>query len=186
MKNYDFKLVYKKYDKKAQIFKSVVFALVFGIIITAFCGYFLGYRGFIVRGYSSEPYIHIDSLAIDCKVDFDELKVGDFITWSRSGNNYVTHQIVEINKEARTVTTSQQPAFDPSVTKDENITESQIKGKVLFSIPYLGGMIYSIKNLIISNGSFNILGIMLIVLIISTYYLFSKLIYTRVFILKEK
>ena len=143
---------------------------------------------------SSAPFHREGALAIEYKVDFNDLQVGDFITWSLGGNTFVTHQIVEVNKSAKTVTTSQQQ-FNDSHTKvkpmnewdpanyDSPKTESQYYGKVLFSIPKLGLYITSLKELIIKNGSINILGSTIVILAILALYLFFKLVKKPTFIL---
>ena len=73
--------------------------------------------------------------------------------------------------------------LDSSVSKDEPKTESQYYGKVLFSIPKLGFYMSSVKELVISNSGFNVLGTMTLILVFLAYYLFSKLIYKQSYVL---
>lgn len=179
MKNYDFKLIYSKFNKTAHIAKFVLTIVALVLLSLVLLLYILGFRTFAVNGWSAEPYHHYGSLAIDCKVPFEELKVGDFVTWSRTGSSYVTHQIISIDAENRTVVTSQQPAFDPDTTNDGNIKYEQIKGKVLFSIPSLGEFMIGVKSLVISNGigfRINVIGIMFIVSLIFCYSQFKSMV----------
>lgn len=165
MKNYDFRLIYSGFNKRAHIVKNVLTIIALVLLSLLLLMYILGFRTFAINGWSAEPYHHYGSLAIDYKVPFKDLKVGDFVTWSRSGNSYVTHQIISIDSENRTVVTCQQPAFDPDTNNDGNIKYEQIKGKVLFSIPKVGEFMIGVKSLIISNGlgfKLNIIGIMFI------------------------
>ena len=187
MKNYDFMLIYKKYNKKTEIIKSLLFALIFAILITLISGYFMGYRVFSVLGRSSEPDIHYGSIVIDYKVPFEEIKVGDYVTWTRTGNGFVTHKVISIDVEKREVTTSQTDYGasgpvnpDAPVSYDENVV-----GKVIFTIPKLGSIFLDFKNMIITNKAINVLGIMTLVLSIYSYYLFKGLVTTKTFYLRE-
>ena len=179
MKNYDFKLIYKKFNRKAYITKIVLTSVVlFLLSLLLFC-YLMGFRVFAINGWSAEPYHHYGSLAIDYKVPFSELKVGDFVTWSRSSGSYVTHQIISIDTENQTVVTCQQPAFDPDTNNDGNIRYDQIQGKVLFSIPELGSFMMGTKNLVISSTigfRLNIVGILFIMSLFIFYSSFKTFI----------
>lgn len=176
MKNYDFKLIYKTYNKKYSIAKTILILaliLVLSLFLLLYC---IGFRAFAVNGWSAEPYHHYGSLAIDYKVPFEELKVGDFVTWSRSGSSYVTHQIISIDVENQTVVTCQQPAFDPDTNNDGNIRYDQIQGKVLFSIPEIGSLLIGIKSLVVTNSigfKINIIGILFLVSLFVFYSFFK-------------
>ncbi len=73
----------------SMITSSILFALLFTIII----GYICGFRAYLVNGWSSEPDIPYQSLVIDKKMSYDNLNVGDYITFG-SGKFYTTHVIV--------------------------------------------------------------------------------------------
>lgn len=177
MKNYDFKLIYKKFSRKTYITKIVLTAVVIFLLSLLLLLYLSGFRTFAVNGWSAEPYHQYGSLAIDYKVPFSELKVGDFVTWSRSGSGYVTHQIISIDEENQTVVTCQQPAFDPETNNDGNIRYDQIQGKVLFTIPKLGFFMMGVKSLIVSNTigfKLNIVGILFIMSLFVFYSSFKN------------
>ena len=201
MKQYNFKLIYKKYNKQASIIKNIVILFFLLLFATLTTFYALGkFRIFHVVSNSAYPYHPQDCLVFDFKISFDNLKVGDFITWSGNGGKiFLTHQIVEIDKENNTVTTCQQQRKNdgtwqtteellnnPNVNKDSPITEENYYGKVLFSIPKLGLYLTGIKNLVLSGNSINILGIVTLILAYLTYYSFGKLIYTPTYVLREK
>lgn len=197
MKQYNFKLVYKKFNRKANIIKNcvILFFLLLFAVLTIF--YAMGKLQIMyVASGSSAPYHPKGSLAIDYKVDFDKLKVGDFITWSNDGGKmFVTHQIVRVDKVNRTVTCSQQQTdsqgniLPMDEWNEENFdgvhTEDQYYGKVLFSIPKLGLYLTGIKDLVLYNNKLNILGIVSIVLAYFVYYFFSKFLYTPTYVLWE-
>lgn len=200
MKQYNFKLIYKRYNKTTNIIKNSVilfFLLVLTTVVMLYC--FGKFQIFHVLTSSSAPYHPAGSLAIDVKTNFDDLKVGDFITYSTTGGrSFITHEIVKIDKENKTVTTSQQKRDDDGrlLSAEERlnlggcvdapINESQYYGKVLFSIPKLGLWLTSIKGLVLNGNSLNILGIISIVLAYFVYYFLGKLLYTPTYVLKEK
>lgn len=177
MKNYNFKLIYSKFNKKTHITKIILTFLLIFVLSLLLLLYCLGFKAFAVNGWSAEPYHHYGSLAIDFKVPFKDLKVGDFVTWSRSGSSYVTHQIISIDEANQTVVTCQQPAFDPETSNDGNIRYDQIQGKVLFSIPELGTLLIGVKSLVVNNSygfQLNIVGILFIVSLFVFYYFFKS------------
>lgn len=195
MKNYDFQLIYKKSTKKANLVRNIITMFFLAILFVVVLLYGLGKIQILhILTNSSAPYHPAGSLAIEYKVDFDKLKVGDFITWSTTkGKTFVTHQIVKINKENKTVTTSQQQFTDDGKVKpmseweenkfDSPKTEEQYYGKVLFSINNLGLYLSDLKGMVIKNGTLNILGTMTIILFCLTIYLFSKLISVKTYVL---
>lgn len=187
MKNYNFKLIYKKHKNISWILPSIIWSLLIGFIIMIIFGYFLGYRVYTVLGGSSEPDIHYGSIVIDLKVPYKELKVGDYVTWSRRGNAYVTHKIIEINSKDNIVTSQTDYFAEPgqTVSPDAPVTYEQIQGKVIYTIPLVGRILYSFKNMIFTNFGINVLGIMTIVLILATYYFFKRLLYVETYTLKE-
>ena len=68
-------------------------------------------------------------------VDFDDLKIGDIVTVKVGNSGYFTHRIVDIDKNARTVTTK----GDANTSDDPMPSdEKSIVGRVWFSIPFIG------------------------------------------------
>lgn len=186
MKNYNFKLIYKKHKKTDWVLPAIFWSLLIGLVITIIFGYFLGFRVYTVLGHSSEPDIHYGSIVVDFKVPYDELKVGDYVTWSRTGKSFVTHRIKEITSPDYIVTTqTDYYSNGEPVDPDAPIKYENIQGKVIFSIPLVGRVIYALRGLILSNSGINVLGIMTLVLVISAYYLFKRLIHKETITLKE-
>ena len=185
MKNYNFQLVYKKYNKKNEFIKMIILSIVFAIALTLVAGYFVGYRVYIVQGRSSEPAIHYGSIVIDYKVPLEELKVGDYVTFSYTGKSFVTHQIIEIDHSKDYILTSQTTYYNPDATPDSPIKYENVYGKVMFSIPYVGQIFNAVRGLVLTSyNKINILGIMTLVLTITAYFIFKKLIKTETYILK--
>jgi len=176
MKNYNFKLKYIKYSSKRNIVKNILSIAFLAILSLVVLLYALGIRPFIIYGWSAEPFHHYGSIAIDYQPEFEDLKIGDFVTWSRNGGkSFTTHQIVEIDKINKTVTTSQQPADDPDTNRDSPVTIDQIYGKVLFSVPYIGRALVGIRDLVMPYGvQINIIGVLFVVAVLGVYYLFKR------------
>ena len=184
MKNYNFRLSYVKYSSKRKTIKNIVSILFLAMLSLIVLLYALGIRPFIIYGWSAEPFHHYGSIAIDYKPDFEDLEIGDFITWSRSnGKSFTTHQIVEIDKVNKTVTTSQQPANDPDTKRDAPVTMDQIYGKVLFSVPFVGRALVGIRDLVMPYGvQINIIGILFVVAVLGVFYLFKRFVTADEFI----
>lgn len=87
-----------KINVASLIFKAVLWALLLGILL----GYLFGYRYILVNGWSSEPYIPYHSIILTSSTKLQNLKVGDFITYTSSNKTIfskqsnVTHQIIAI------------------------------------------------------------------------------------------
>ena len=125
--------------------KSLLFAL-----ITAFAlGYFIGYKPILVYGWSAEPYIQYKSLIIIKKTDLQDLKVGDFVTFSKTGNSYVTHQIISIDGD-QIVCRGWNYDRDLGEYRYQDdiqvLTYQNIVGKVVFSNFLIGNTAYTLRS----------------------------------------
>ena len=126
------------------------FTLVFVVAIFALAILLVGVRLFGLTPYtvlsgSMEPKIHVGSLIYVVDVDPADLQVGDTLTFKHSGNT-VTHEIVEIieaeNPQDRLFVTQ---GLTNNIT-DGQIPVSDIIGKPVFTIPYLGYVAVYIQN----------------------------------------
>ena len=90
------------YRAKTNILSLILKALLFALLVGIILGYLFGYRYILVNGWSSEPYIHYQSLILTSPTKLQNLKVGDFITYTSSKQaifakqSNVTHQIIAI------------------------------------------------------------------------------------------
>lgn len=83
----------------SSIFKGLLCATILAVLI----GFLFGYRLILVNGWSAEPYIPYRSIILTSPTKLENLKVGDFITYSNNNSFFnfrnqsnVTHQIVAI------------------------------------------------------------------------------------------
>ena len=105
-----------------------------------------GIRCYAVLTGSMEPVLPVGSLLVVVPMSFDELKVGQDITYKTAGGT-VTHRIVAIDQAARTVPT---PALTNHVAEPHVKAEINV-GKVHLSLPWMG---YPVKILNDTKRSF--------------------------------
>ena len=96
-----------------------------------------GYGSAVVLSGSMEPeFSEGDLILIKETKDY---KQNDIVVF-QGGNNLIVHRIIDIDGE--TITTK----GDANKTADEPINVSNIKGKVLFWIPFLGNVVSFLKT----------------------------------------
>ena len=96
-----------------------------------------GYGVAVVLSGSMEPEFSKGDLIVVRETD--TYKVNDIVVF-QDGNSLVVHRIINIDGE--TITTK----GDANQSADEPITFSAVKGKVLFWIPFVGGIVDAIKT----------------------------------------
>ncbi len=95
----------------------------------------IGYKSFAVISGSMEPNIHVGSIVYAKETPFDELQIGDVISYRISEDTMVTHRIQEINTDDSTVITK----GDANDSEDSSpVSANNIVGKVALSIPLIG------------------------------------------------
>lgn len=92
-----------------------------------------GYKLYIVLSGSMEPTLNVGDIIISKKVEEEQIKVNDIVTFSDEDNNTITHRIVDIIiKEGKKY---YQTKGDNNNTSDVNlISIEDIKGKYSFKI----------------------------------------------------
>ena len=110
-----------------------------------------GIRCYAVLTGSMEPVLPVGSLLVVVPMSFDELKVGQDITYKTAGGT-VTHRIVAIDQAARTVTTQ---GLTNNVA-DTPVTAENIVGRVQLCLPWMG---YPVK--ILNQGAIPSLPVMI-------------------------
>ncbi len=139
----------------------------------------LGFNSYLVVSSSMEPDIMVNDLVIIRKVKEEDLKVRDAITFSvylpeLGAKSKVTHYIGDIQNNGGTIIYKTQGATkavgDYDNWKDANnqnveITYSDIEGKVVLVVPYVGYVINILNNPV---------GLLLIALNIGIIYLLIK------------
>ena len=136
-------------EKKDRFWPIVAKSFLFALLITFAFGYLLGYKPILVNGWSAEPYIQYKTLIVIKKTDMQDLKVGDFVTFTKTGNSYVTHQIVSIDGNQIVCRGWNYDRNLGEYRYQEDIqvmTYQNIVGKVVFSSYLLGNTAYTLRG----------------------------------------
>lgn len=149
------------------IISTVLIVIVIALAVLLVGVRFVGFDTYVVLSGSMEPVHKTGALIYVRDVDPLEVEEGDVITFeSGTSETLVTHRVIEINGEGsdKQFTTK----GDANAEADSQpVPTSKVKGKVLFSIPYLGYVANYIQNppgLYFAAGA----GVILIVLMFLT------------------
>ena len=84
---------------------------------------------------SMEPDLHVGSLLVIMPAEYDEIEIGDDITFVRDEElNLVTHRVIAKDDDKMTITTK----GIANNTPDKPTIYENVVGKVRFSIPLIG------------------------------------------------
>lgn len=128
---------------------------------------FLGYTPFIVATGSMEPVLHVEDIIITKKVEENQLKKGDIISYyDKQDKIVITHRIINIEEqEGKKIYTTK---GDNNSSEDRNkITIDNIQGKYVISIPFVGK---------IANYTATPMGLIMIVIMIILIYIIFEII----------
>ena len=102
------------------------------------------YKAYLISTESMEPEIKKGDAIIIKKVDEDQLRVNDIITF-KTDEEVITHRIVQINDDGmeKTYVTK---GDNNNVEDPEVLTYEEIEGKQIIEIPGLGKIIAGLKN----------------------------------------
>ncbi|ELC8348227.1 signal peptidase I [Clostridium perfringens] len=106
----------------------------------------VGFRTYSILSGSMEPEINTGDLAIVKSIDFEDVKVGDIITFKYEGK-VVTHRVVEKNEEGFITKGDNNNANDTEIVRGEDLI-----GKVLFHMPFLGYVTVFLSKPIVISG----------------------------------
>ena len=134
-----------------------------------------GIKTFSIISQSMEPTINKHDIVIVNKVNEEDIKTNDIITF-KINNEIITHRIVSIDKENYNYIYTTK-GDNNEVSDIEKIDYNQIEGKVIATIPKIGAILTILKNKIV-------FAIILILLIISYYW--QKRTITKKIARKEK
>jgi signal peptidase len=94
----------------------------------------------IVRSSSMEPTMRAGALAVMQPVDASDVEVGDIIVfrphWDSNPDVRVSHRVIGVYDDEQLLFDTKGDALEQS--DPEYVPAGSVKGKVLFSIPYLG------------------------------------------------
>lgn len=129
----------KKKSRTKIILNTVI--VILALIAIGLCSVrAMGYRPYVIESDSMEPTYSVSDIVYVKKVEFDQIKKGDVITFVNTNNSVVTHRVIEINTEEKCIYTQGDSNEYPDVMP---VYEEDIIGIVHFSLPKIG--IISIK-----------------------------------------
>ncbi len=94
----------------------------------------------IVLSGSMQPLLNPGDVAIIKKTNFEDVDIGDVITF-REKNNFITHRVIDIKGEE--LKTKGDANEDPD---KELVSRDNFYGKMIFVIPYLGLFAHKLKS----------------------------------------
>ncbi len=144
---------------------NLLFVLLMIIVVPLSIPRFFGYEIYHVLTDSMEPSISTGSIIYVQPVDFNQLKVGDVISYNAKHKSVVTHRIVDIKNSSITTKGDHNQEVDM-----QQVKEMQVNGKVIYSIPLLG----YISSLFNKSSTVFIQFVLLFVIIIMWTYCYKK------------
>ena len=102
------------------------------------------YKSYIIKTNSMEPTININDVIITRKVEKDEIKTGDVITFMQNGE-VITHRITQIDVNGEYTTKGDNNNIEDTF----KIDYENIEGKHVLTIPYLGKVVQALDNKIV-------------------------------------
>lgn len=121
----------------------------------------LGIYMFNIVSESMEPTLKINDVVVVKKCKATQLQKGDIITFQQDGR-IISHRILDITKDKKIIK-FRTKGDNNEIPDSDLIPESQVYGKVLFSIKKIGKIISYIQNI---RGLINIVFFVIIVYIL--------------------
>lgn len=149
--------------KKIVSILAIISYVLIGIYAAVCIPILFKYNPLVVLTGSMEPTFKVGSIIYYKEVDFEELKVGDIITFNTKDNSFVSHRIASIENGLIETKGDQNDIPDP-----EKISFEVVKGKdANICIPYVGHYIKFVNdNLTIS--------VIIVVVILVSEFIFSN------------
>lgn len=113
---------------------------------------FLGFTPSIVASGSMSPSLRPGDIAFVVKAPVESLRVGDVIQYVTGSGMVIVHRLVQIEGTPGHLVLVTKG--DANSAPDDPIIESQVIGKVVFSLPYLGWASFYLKEAFSSMLSF--------------------------------
>lgn len=122
----------------------------------------LGWKNFVVQTGSMEPNIPVNAMVtVNTKVDPESIQTDDVITYELNGELLSTHRVKENNISDRTFVTKGDANPNEDMTP---ISYDRLVGKVMYHIPYFGGLVDQIQS---RTGVLLVAGVLLAVILLT-------------------
>ena len=134
-----------------KVFEVIAIILIYNIILIAISSAnriniinIFGYKSYIIKTNSMEPTISTNDVVITKKVEKQNIKVGDVITFFQEGE-VITHRITKIDENGDYTTKGDNNNIEDTF----KINYKDIEGKHILTIPYLGAIVQALDNQIV-------------------------------------
>ena len=134
-----------------KVIEIIAIILIYNIILIAISSAnqinvinIFGYKSYIIKTNSMEPTIKINDVVITKKVEKQDLKIGDVITFLKKGE-VITHRITQIEDNSKYTTKGDNNNIEDTF----KIDYQDIEGKHILTIPYLGAIVRALDNKIV-------------------------------------
>lgn len=120
----------------SNIFTAFIVLLSVVLLTVGLIPVFTSYEGYYVSTDSMTPVINVGDLVFTKKVEFEDIEVGDVLTFTRNGSKkFFSHRVVEINAREKSFRTKgdYNNVRDPGYTSFESVV-----GRVENKLPLLG------------------------------------------------
>ncbi|MBQ3469306.1 MAG: signal peptidase I [Bacilli bacterium] len=124
----------KKLKIANKIFDIIFFIFLGLCLIVAVVPFVLRVHLYTIASNSMEPKMSVGDLVVTKKVELEDLKKQDIIAYRRD-DIVVTHRIIGINEKNNTLITK---GDNNAYADSGEIIESQVLGKVILNIPFIG------------------------------------------------
>lgn len=104
----------------------------------------IGIKSFAIKTESMLPTLSVDDMVYVMSTSFNDIKSGDIITYVIDEGTTITHRVVAVNSDDKTVVTQGDNNQYPDIAPVE---EENIIGKMIFKIPKLGKLDF-LNNLV--------------------------------------
>ena len=182
----------EKRRKKVEITRKVFVFLVYLILIPIICFNMViilqaatnseetpsvfGIKTFVIISGSMEPNLNIGDIIVVKKVEQNELKKGDVISF-RNGESVITHRINDIKIENNGIIKYETKGDNNNISDKNYVIYEDIEGRMVNKIPVLGKVALLLKNKVI---------IIIIIMIFYMMYIHNANVEERRLMRKEK
>ncbi len=136
----------------------IAMLLVFGTVTVMSLGF--GVRFMAVKTPSMEPELPVGCLVAVKQVEFDEINIGDDITYVfDNSSTTVTHRVIDIDEKGYITTKGLS-----NNTADAPISYDNVVGKVIFSVNYVGKWFMLLTT---TSGKIIVVSIVAVIMLIS-------------------
>ena len=144
--------------KLCNLISTLLLILLLAVAVVIVLPMAFGYKEMAVLSGSMEPTIPVGSLIYVKPCAAEDLEVGDVCTFQINGGTYVTHRVMQMDDETKTLVTK----GDANDAEDGALPYSSVVGEAQFHLPWLGYISMNIKT---PKGILAVCGVLVLVIL---------------------